>query len=79
MLIHAPGAGAVNLAGKSLKPAASTVGAAGDVTLRVKAKGKASKKLNQQGNAKVKLTLSFIPTGGGQTENVPQKLKLVKK
>ena len=79
LLIHAPGAGAVNLAGKSLKPAASTVGAAGDVTLRVKAKGKASKKLNQQGNAKVKLTLSFIPTGGGQTENVPQKLKLVKK
>jgi virginiamycin B lyase len=79
LVVHAPGAGEVDLAGKSLKPAASTVDTAGDVTLRVKTKGKASKKLNQVGNSKVKLTLSFIPKGGGQTENVSQKLKLVKK
>ena len=79
LVVHAPGAGAVNLAGKSLKPAGSSAGAASDLTLRVKAKGKANRTLNQAGKAKVKLTLTFIPQGGGQTETVPQKLKLVKK
>jgi hypothetical protein len=52
--------------------------AASTVKLLVKAKGKAKKKLNARGKAKVSLLVTFTPTGG-DANSQPLKVKLLKK
>jgi hypothetical protein len=83
-----PGAGSLTLAGKGVKPqrptraargrAAKTVNAAGIVKLKITPKGKTRKKLNRRGKAKVKLTITFTPTGGSPNAK-GKTIKLVRK
>ncbi len=64
LIVEVPGAGSLSLSGKGLKKAARTAGAAGEVKLPVKAKGKKGTKLNQAGKVKVKAEVTFTPTAG---------------
>ena len=82
--VQVPVTGALKLGGKGVVPqrqaaasAEKAVGA-GTVKLRVKAKGKQRKKLNQKGKVKLTLKVSFTPdfgTGGTQTKKVTLKKK----
>jgi DNA-binding beta-propeller fold protein YncE len=71
--VTVPGPGTLRLTGKGVVKqrtsgisgsAAKTVSKAGTVKLKVKPKGKTRKKLKKKGMAKVKLTITFKPTGG---------------
>jgi hypothetical protein len=66
-----PNPGELVLSGKGLRKAstsgalvAKTVTAPGDVTLKVRAKGKKKRKLNESGKVRVKANVTFTPTGG---------------
>jgi len=88
--VTVPGPGTLTLTGKgvaSQRPvgvsrpatAARTVSAPGIVNLLVKAKGKTKKTLFSTGKAKIKLTITFTPTGGSaasQTKTVKLKKTL---
>jgi hypothetical protein len=52
--------------------------AAGSVTLRVRSRGKARKKLDEKGKVRVALKLTFSPEGGDPAVE-RARLKLVKK
>ncbi len=41
-----------------------TVGAAGEVKLKIRAKGKKRKQLNEDGKVKLKPKITYTPTGG---------------
>lgn len=70
-------AGLLTLTGKGVKTKSAAVGGAGTTTLVVKPKGKTRKKLNESGKAKLKVNVTFTPTGG--TSNVQaKKIKLKK-
>jgi subtilisin-like proprotein convertase family protein len=83
--VTVPGPGTLSLTGKGVKAqrsggaaASKVVATPGTVNLRVKAKGSKKKKLNKTCKVKVKVTVSFTPTGGvlsAQTKTV----KLIKK
>jgi hypothetical protein len=73
-----PCAGSVEIAGKTVKGAEKQAPAAGEVKLPVKPKGKAKRKLNDDGKAKVRVEVIFTPTGGAPVAE-DAKLKLVKK
>lgn len=83
--VFVPGPGVLMLTGKGVvtkRPvrasASRAVSAAGVVNLLVKAKGKTKKKLNKTGKAKVKVRVTYKPTGG--TANTQSKsVKLIKK
>lgn len=75
-----PGAGTLSLSGKGVvkhRPARASaaiggraVSAAGTVKLLVKAKGKRKDKLNRTGRVKLKLKVTFTPTGGPPSPEV---------
>jgi hypothetical protein len=83
--VTVPGAGELSLSGQGVKAqqaarpvATQAVAGPGVVNLKVKAKGKAQRKLNRTGRARVKVTITFTPVGG--TANSQQtKIKLQKK
>jgi uncharacterized delta-60 repeat protein len=84
LTVVVPGSGVVTLAGtKKLKPSTRSAGGAGNVTLAVKPTGKAGKKLahlaksGKVGRLKLKLTVSFTPTGGAAA-SLSKKLTLVR-
>lgn len=87
--VNVPGPGTLSLSGKNVKPqrlgrgatASETVTAAGTVKLLIKAKGKAKKKLKKTGRAKVKATVTYLPTGDapGTPNTQTKSVKLVKK
>ena len=64
LTVEVPGPGSLALTGKGLVAANSTVSAAGMVKLRIRAKGSKKRKLNRTGEAKVRLTIAYTPTGG---------------
>ena len=67
--VEVPGAGAVELErNKKVKGANATTAGPGTVSLRVKAKGKARKKLNQRGKANVRADVTFTPEGGSPNQ-----------
>jgi len=74
--VTVPGPGSLAVSGASLK---STQGAAttpGTVTLLLKARGKAKKKLRSTGKAKVKAAVTYAPAGGDpRTQSLVVKLK----
>ncbi len=77
--VNVPGAGKVLVVGsKTVAKFSKDAKKAGTVTITVKAKGKAAKKLKKKGAVKVKASVRFTPTGG--TANTKSKsVKLVKK
>jgi hypothetical protein len=71
LTVSVPGPGALTLTGKGVvtqRPAASAfsrqVSAAGAVKMLVKPKGKAKRKLNRTGKVKVRVAITYTPTGG---------------
>ncbi len=77
LTVEVPGPGSLQLDGKNLKPQTKSAPAAGAVKLKVVAKGKAEKRLAEDGQAKVKPRVTFTPAGGApNTEST--KVKLVK-
>ena len=84
--MHVPGPGTVDLRGKGVKAqrlsrqatASKAVTTAGAIKLLVKPKGKAKHKLNKTGKAKVKVSVTFAPTGGAPN-TLTKRVKLIKK
>lgn len=86
--VKVPGPGAVDLSGTGVKPlrtarasgavASEKVTASGAVKLLVKPKGKTKQKLNKTGKAKVKVSVTYTPTGGNPATQ-SERLKLIKK
>jgi hypothetical protein len=78
-----PNPGELVLAGKGVKRAsasravvAGTVATPGDVQLKIRAKGKKKRKLNETGKVKVKPIITFTPSGGDpNTQSLKLKLK----
>ncbi len=66
------------LVGEGLKPVTEEVGAAGEVKLAVKPKGKTKGRLKDKGKAKVDPEVTFTPTGGDPNTQ-DKKFKLVKR
>ena len=78
--VAVPGAGSLELRGKKVKPRSKEAAAEGRVMLAVKPKRKAKKKLKKRGKAKVRLAVTFSPTGGDPaTKSAKVKLKKRKK
>lgn len=70
-------AGSLKLSGKGLKAIAKPASGAGNVILQVKPKGKIKKTLHAKGKAKVKILVTFTPTGGASvSQSKSGKLKL---
>ena len=88
--VTVPGAGTLTLSGKGVvkqraasdsgmtRVAGKAVTSAGVVKLLVKPKGKAKRKLNRNGQVKVKSVLTYTPIDGPPVAQ-PRRLKLVKK
>jgi hypothetical protein len=75
--VDVPGAGSVALQGKDLRPGSRSATGAGELTLKVKAKGALRDKLEERGKAKASLQVTFAPTGGdANTRSKRVKLKL---
>lgn len=75
LAVSVPGAGELALAGKGLKAQSATASAAGEVELRVKAVGKAKKRLRRKGKKTFRPAVTFTPTGGSpNTESTSVKL-----
>jgi Tol biopolymer transport system component len=76
--LEVPGPGTIAVSGKDLKDQEAEAAAAGPISVPIKPKGKAKKKLADRGKAKVAATIVFTPSGG--TPNTQDKrIKLVKK
>lgn len=74
--VELPGAGTVELNSKKGKPQERQAAGAGELILKVIARGKAKQKLADTGSVKVKLAITFTPTGGASnTETTTAKLK----
>ncbi len=74
--VELPSAGTVELSSKKAKPQKRDATAAGELVLKVVARGKAKEKLADTGAVKVKLAITFTPTGGASnTETTTAKLK----
>jgi hypothetical protein len=77
--VNIPGPGELELAKtKKVKGANERAEAAGSVTLRVRSRGKARKRLDEKGTVRVAVELTFAP-GGGDPATERARLKLVKK
>jgi hypothetical protein len=80
--VTVPGAGDLSLAGKGVarrtSQAPRAVGAAGTVKLLVMPKGRTKRKLDRTGRAKVRVTVTFTPTGGSPNRQ-GKTVRLVKK
>lgn len=64
LTVNAGSPGQLTLSGKGTKRQSKTISAAGKVRLLIKAKGKVAKRLRENGKAKVKIGVTYIPTGG---------------
>ena len=79
LTVKVPGSGELDLAKtKKLKADEEGVEAAGTEKLLVKPKGKAKKKLNEKGKAKVKAEVTYTPDGG-EPNTESKKIKLIKR
>jgi hypothetical protein len=77
--VNVPGAGAVELARtKNVKGASKLAESAGTVTLPVRSRGKARKRLDEQGAVRVAVRVTFSPDGGDPASE-RTRLKLVKR
>jgi hypothetical protein len=81
--VTVPGAGNLTLAGKGVvkqRPALASraVSAAGTVKLLVKSKGKKKRTLDRTGNVKVKVKVTYTPTGGSPSTQT-KRIKLIKR
>jgi hypothetical protein len=66
--VNVPGGGDLVLAKtQKVRAAGERAKVAGKVTLPIKPRGKAQKKLNEKGKAKVKAKVTYMPDGGGRT------------
>ena len=78
LTVNVPGGGELGLAKtKKVKADDEPAEDAGNEKLLVKPRGKAKKKLNQTGKAKVKAKVTYTPTGGEpntESKNVTLKL-----
>lgn len=77
LTISVPGPGRLVVSGSKVRMSSAWAGGAGDVRLRVKAKGKALERLRRNGKVGVTVTVSFTPPGGTATtarRNVVLKL-----
>jgi hypothetical protein len=89
LAVNVPGPGTLSLTGKNVKPqrpareatTSAAVTAPGTVKLLVKARGKAKKKLNKTGKAKINVNIAFTPSGDppGDPKTQTKRVKLVKK
>ncbi len=74
--VRVPAGGELGLSGKGLAPQHATATAAGRLTLNVKAKGLAKRKLKKKGKLTVNPVVAFTPTGGStQSQSLTVKLK----
>jgi hypothetical protein len=64
LVVTVPGPGGLVLSGKGIHRAVATASGAGSVKLAVKLTGKAGRKLETTGRAKVRTQTTFTPTGG---------------
>jgi hypothetical protein len=63
LAITVPGSGQLVVSGPGIKKVTESV-TAGDLSVTLKAKGKALKALNEKGKVSVTITISFTPAGG---------------
>jgi hypothetical protein len=76
LTVAVPGAGQLKATGKGLKQATASSSAAGDVVLKLRAKGRKLAALDRSGKVKLKVTLAWAPTGNpGSTQTDKVKLK----
>jgi hypothetical protein len=85
LAVNVPGPGTLSLSGNGVKAqrfgsamASKTVTATGTVKLLIRAKGAKRRTLNKTGKVKVKVRITFIPTGGDPSTQ-SRKLKLKKR
>jgi hypothetical protein len=64
LTVNAGSPGRLTLSGKGIKRRTKTISAAGKVKLLIKAKGKVARALRDNGKAKVKIGVTYKPTGG---------------
>ncbi|MDX6442668.1 MAG: hypothetical protein QOE43_2397 [Gaiellaceae bacterium] len=64
LTVHTPGAGSLTLRGVGVQSVRAAAPSAADVNLTVQATGRTKKTLNRAGRLKVKVTITFTPTGG---------------
>jgi Abnormal spindle-like microcephaly-assoc'd, ASPM-SPD-2-Hydin len=76
--VTVPGPGKVVLTGNDVKEAKKTASQQDGVTLSIGSTGKAKSQLNKTGKVKVKVAVSFTPTGG-VSKTQKKTVKLVKK
>ena len=65
VVVKVPGPGKLSMKGKGAKTSKATAKDAGKVSLPVKLTGDSQKKLNKKGKLKLKLSVTFTPSGGG--------------
>ena len=76
LVVNVPNPGQLVASGKGVRSAPLTVGTPDVEQLVIRAKGKAKKKLNSKGKAKLTVDLTFTPDGGfANTTQVELKLK----
>jgi hypothetical protein len=78
LMVSVPNPGTLALLGKRLRRFTTTSVAAGELTLRVKPKGKTRKQLNEAGRARTKAKVTFTPTGGDPNTQT-KRVKLIKR
>jgi hypothetical protein len=88
LVVGVPGPGTLALTGKGVKAqrpardavASKAVTAAGKVSLAIRPKGKVKQKLNDTGKAKVRVKVTYTPTGDlpGVPNTQRKRIKLVK-
>jgi hypothetical protein len=64
LIVVAPGPGAIALAGRGVNGSGVQASGPGELTLRVRASGKAARKLRQKGRTSITPTVTFTPPGG---------------
>jgi DNA-binding beta-propeller fold protein YncE len=87
LTVDVPGPGTLALSGNGIAPinaralrvaSRQTVGTAGPVKLKIRARGKARKRLKRSGKAKLTADVTYTPTGG-EPNTLSKKIKLVRK
>ncbi len=76
LTVAVPGAGELRAAGKGMKSATVTATAAGNVALKLRAKGRARRALDRAGKVKLRVGLTWTPSGSvGASQALKVKLK----
>jgi hypothetical protein len=76
LAVQVPNPGTVTLTGAGIRAAVAQATAAGEVKLRIRAKGAKQRRLARKGNVKLKATIAYTPAGG-EPATAQRKLKLV--